>query len=206
MYEAEIHLQQEKDCVLSELSRDYREPVDVEIEALHDGMVTFVIHAEDRVDAFHRQLADAEAVEHLEELGDGALLVTKSSCGAYNAVYGNHGILRRSTHISHERRIYDVLAFDHEHVRDIVLQFKQIGTVTLGRLEEVGDENPTLTDRQLEVVEFALDRGYYDWPRERAGDELADELDISRPTFLEHLRKAERKLLWNAVRSERRKR
>lgn len=52
-----------------------------------------------------------------------------------------------------------------------------------------------LSARQREVLVLARLRGYYRWPREVTVGELADELDIAKPTLLEHLRKAEAKLL-----------
>ncbi|MFC4551301.1 MULTISPECIES: helix-turn-helix domain-containing protein [Halorussus] len=52
-----------------------------------------------------------------------------------------------------------------------------------------------LSDRQREVFELACELDYYTWPREISTRELADELDISKTTLLEHLRKAEAKLL-----------
>lgn len=53
----------------------------------------------------------------------------------------------------------------------------------------------TLTPTQREVFELARERGYYQWPRGVSTRELADELDVSKTTLLEHLRKAEGKLL-----------
>jgi PAS domain S-box-containing protein len=50
-----------------------------------------------------------------------------------------------------------------------------------------------LTDRQFEVVETALSAGYFEWPREHDGGEVAARLDITQPTFNKHLRIAERK-------------
>lgn len=52
-----------------------------------------------------------------------------------------------------------------------------------------------LTDRQREVLETAFEEGYYEWPRECAGEDIAAELDISSATFSEHIQAAERKLL-----------
>lgn len=52
-----------------------------------------------------------------------------------------------------------------------------------------------LTDRQREVLTAAHEAGYYTWPRETTGEELADELDITSPTLHEHLRAAEQKLI-----------
>jgi predicted DNA binding protein len=52
-----------------------------------------------------------------------------------------------------------------------------------------------LSERQREVFELARKRGYYTWPRDVSASDLADELDLSKATVLEHLRKAEAKLL-----------
>jgi predicted DNA binding protein len=52
-----------------------------------------------------------------------------------------------------------------------------------------------LSTRQREVLELAQEMNYYSWPREVTAGDLAAELDISDSTALEHLRKAEAKLL-----------
>ena len=51
-----------------------------------------------------------------------------------------------------------------------------------------------LTDRQLEALQTAYHSGYFSWPRERTGEEVAESLGITQPTFNAHLREAERKL------------
>lgn len=51
-----------------------------------------------------------------------------------------------------------------------------------------------LTDRQLEALQTAYLSGYFEWPRERTGEEVAESLDITQPTLNAHLRAAERKL------------
>lgn len=59
-------------------------------------------------------------------------------------------------------------------------------------------EDPTemgLTDRQHEVLLTAYHAGFFAWPRESTGEEIAELLDISQPTYHEHLRTGERKLL-----------
>lgn len=52
-----------------------------------------------------------------------------------------------------------------------------------------------LTDRQRDVLEAAYSAGYFDWPRGSTAEEVADALGITGPTFLGHIRKAERHLL-----------
>lgn len=52
-----------------------------------------------------------------------------------------------------------------------------------------------LTDRQREVLRTAFEAGYYDWPRECTGADVAAELAITSATFSEHIHAAERNLL-----------
>ena len=49
-----------------------------------------------------------------------------------------------------------------------------------------------LTDRQLAALDAAYFSGYFDTPRTSTGDELADRFGVTRQTFNQHLRKAER--------------
>lgn len=52
-----------------------------------------------------------------------------------------------------------------------------------------------LTDRQLEVLRTAYDRGYFEQPKRANATELGEELGISQSTVTEHLVAAQRKLL-----------
>lgn len=52
-----------------------------------------------------------------------------------------------------------------------------------------------LTDRQQTVLQAAYQGGYFNWPRDSSGEDLADSLGIASSTFSQHLRAAERKLL-----------
>ena len=53
----------------------------------------------------------------------------------------------------------------------------------------------TLTDRQHETLQAAYHAGFFAWPRTNTGEAIADRLGIAGPTFLQHLRAGERKLL-----------
>lgn len=52
-----------------------------------------------------------------------------------------------------------------------------------------------LTDRQRDVLETAFVSDYFEWPRGSTAEEVAASLGISAPTFHEHLRSGERKLI-----------
>lgn len=51
------------------------------------------------------------------------------------------------------------------------------------------------TDRQWAALSAAYHGGYFDWPRGSTAEEVADAMDVSSPTFHNHLRKAQRRLL-----------
>jgi len=56
-----------------------------------------------------------------------------------------------------------------------------------------------LTDRQREVVSEAFRHGYYDIPRKTRSDELAASLGMSNASFVNHRRKAERRIVAEAL-------
>ncbi|MDX1746054.1 MAG: helix-turn-helix domain-containing protein [Halobacteriales archaeon] len=74
-----------------------------------------------------------------------------------------------------------------------------VSSITSGdgrsRTSEREQRLESLTPVQREVFEYARNEGYYEWPRQTSTRELAEGLGRSKTTLLEHLRKAESKLL-----------
>ncbi|WP_276258860.1 helix-turn-helix domain-containing protein [Haloglomus litoreum] len=103
--------------------------------------------------------------------------------------------------------------------RDGGMQFRVVGTATAlqGALADAPDamdvqvervgrfrggaEDPlaSLSERQREALEAALELGYYDRPRTATHDDIAAELDCAPPTASEHLQKAEAALVRAAL-------
>jgi len=54
---------------------------------------------------------------------------------------------------------------------------------------EIGDG---LTDRQSAVLRSAYRAGFFEWPRDVSGEEVAESLGVAPPTFSQHLREAEK--------------
>jgi predicted DNA binding protein len=52
-----------------------------------------------------------------------------------------------------------------------------------------------LTDKQENVLRTAYMSGYFNWPRRTTAEECADVLGIAQPTFSQHIRMAEEKLI-----------
>nr|WP_276223983.1 bacterio-opsin activator domain-containing protein [Halomicroarcula sp. DFY41] len=120
--------------------------------------------------------------------------------GSPIAEYG--GILREAvaepgetTLLVEVPRQADVRSFV-ERIRDVAPSLSLTAQRQLQRQDRTPSElseqvQTALTDRQLEVVRTALAAGYFEWPREHDGSEVATRLDITQPTFNKHLRLAE---------------
>jgi predicted DNA binding protein len=74
-------------------------------------------------------------------------------------------------------------------------------------LEGIGDYHPdseqllsVLTERQQEILEAAVESGYYREPREATHEDVARSVGVSAGTVGEHLRKVEGKVLSSLVR------
>ena len=96
---------------------------------------------------------------------------------------------------------------EHANVREFVDFFTRLypdSTLVRRQDHEFVDEpsygfrselESALTAKQFEALETAFVSGYFEIPRDTTGEETAEVLGISQPTFNNHLRMAQRKLL-----------
>ena len=75
--------------------------------------------------------------------------------------------------------------------------FKVLGLTSIDAKGESLLSKLTPRQRQMLLVAYAL--GYYDVPRRISSDELSRHLNIDKSTIVEHLRKAERKLIGGII-------
>lgn len=108
---------------------------------------------------------------------------------------------------------YRVFSWDKSNILRLVNLIKESGgTVRVESMHQVGLPSFTeemlvpveslitgLTDKQIEVLTSALERVYFESPAPISADEMARLAGLSRSTFMEHLRKAEGKLLSNVL-------
>lgn len=200
MFRAKLYLDLQTDCVLSEVTNRWNTTFAVSHEeVIEDEHITFVIDAEDKVEEFVDSFETAAQVSSVERVDETHLKITKRACGALPVIRSNHGMMEWWDQVNGTQRVFDIVVFRRSDLRNIVAELREIGSVHLAQLTPYRASETLLSDRQAEVVETALQGGYYEWPREADAETLAADLDISHTTFLEHLRKAERTLLETAL-------
>ncbi|MFB6166088.1 MAG: bacterio-opsin activator domain-containing protein [Haloarculaceae archaeon] len=150
---------------------------------------------EDVVDATLVTAYDDEAVFRFTERS--SLVTILADRGVVTSdIESEDGRARVSVEISSEadaRELFEFVADRYERT-DLVgyhERERSIETFEQSR-EELADR---LTDRQLTALRTAYYSGFFEWPRSVDGEELAAMMDISRSTFHQHLRIAERKVL-----------
>lgn len=94
---------------------------------------------------------------------------------------------------------------DHAQLRNVIESLRdQFPGVKVRRLLQadaptadslVCFDKSTLTDRQLEVLQTAHEQGYFEHPRGANAGEVAESLDITTATFVQHLTAAQEKIL-----------
>ena len=88
---------------------------------------------------------------------------------------------------------------EDEELRKLMDVIDTIGEVREMHVQQASfhqeDILANLTDRQREVLVAAKRYGYYDYPRRMNADELSKRVGVSKATVVEHLRKAEGRLM-----------
>ena len=203
MFQSKLFVDLDTEDVLSRMTRQAGRTFAALEERVHeDERITFVLRAEGFVDTFEAQLAGSPRVSEVQRLGETKLLITKEATGALPVIRDNHGKLNGIDLIHGTKRIFSVLTFRRTDVRDIVNGLDSIGTVRLDRLVSIHDKKDVLSPRQREAILLAYEEGYYGWPRDIEAVDLAEQMDIAHSTYLEHLRKAEYKLIQQSLQDD----
>lgn len=98
---------------------------------------------------------------------------------------------------------------DRLTLMDLVSDLSEIGEVEVRQLSLVsGDDSicdfetvnvSLLTDLERETINWAIEHGYYERPRDIGLEEIADHFDVSKSSISQRLRSAERKLVVDAM-------
>ena len=170
--------------------RVYLDAEGADSETLMDGL-----ESDDAVESA-TLVAEHEGRALVEVTMAESLLATLVDHGAVpKEITGENGVARYTIELPYEgdaREVFSLVEdnYDgtdlvgyHEHERPVRTRQEFREAVT-----------DRFTDRQETALRTAFLGGFFDWPREVDGDELATAMDISRPTYHQHLRAAQQKV------------
>ncbi len=88
---------------------------------------------------------------------------------------------------------------EQKNLSDFVEMIKNAGTIRKMTFRKAAyqkaDILAVLTDKQREVMVAAFLNGYFDYPKKISSKRLCQKVNISKPTLLQHMRKAEGRIL-----------
>jgi predicted DNA binding protein len=187
------------DCRVEAAGIDYRP----------DGSLRLYVTAEDadgeRLAALAREDSDVTAVKLITDHEDGclleltvedSLLATLTEFGAVpREVVGEGGMTRFTVELPYEgeaREVFDLV--ERRYPSTDLVGYHERERPVETRQEFRAALSERFTDRQETALRTAYLGGFFEWPRDIDGNELAEAMDISRPTYHQHLRAAQRKV------------
>lgn len=156
-------------------------------------------------DAMIETASDTEAIDDVTAVSDG-------TGDRLQLIHGEHtpettlaelGVSVESTNVTVDRTDVLIEVPTKRMLRTAIEALESLGDhvsvlscTEAGLTERQTNEEPMadLTDRQKTVLQAAYHQGYFEQPRTASAKDVARSLDISHPTFLEHLRIAQGKL------------
>lgn len=94
---------------------------------------------------------------------------------------------------------WQIMAPSREDLQEAVASLEQHAEIAYIRSSSSAHSSEGLTDRQTSALATAVEMGYFDSPRRASIEDVAGRLGISASTAVEHLRKAEKKVLESYV-------
>ena len=163
------------------------------------------------VDLIEFELKEGLSIHELESIGRNEILNVLKSEGdkhtclvryqepeeskAYFKEYDLDLINSTPSIISNEKFTISVIGDQKTLATFIDLIKINVGTVLDMRFQKAAyqkhDILSVLTDKQKEIIIAANHYGYYDYPRKISSKQLSQKVKISKPTLVQHLRKAE---------------
>ncbi len=118
----------------------------------------------------------------------------------------NKGFFTTPVSVYDGKENWSIVLSDEDSKRGFFSLLDEIGEVSIDKIQRMDSlsmalplEYVNLTDRQSESIKKAHSHGYYDFPKKTSSRELAKVVGISQSTLLEHLHKAEHKIISKIV-------
>ena len=104
--------------------------------------------------------------------------------------------------VSSDKVVFSAIG-DQKNLKKFLEAIKLIGNIEKVSFKKTAitgrDILSCLTEKQRKVVIEAMKNGYYDYPRKINSEQLSQKVGVSKATLVEHLRKAEGRLMANIL-------
>jgi predicted DNA binding protein/putative methionine-R-sulfoxide reductase with GAF domain len=188
------------DCRIEVADTDYRPDGTIRLYVTgHDVAPEELLEAtmEDQAVVEATCIVEHEAECLLELVVEDSLLGMLTEYGAVpKTVSAENGVVEFTVELPYEaeaRELFELVEKRHPGT-DLLGYHEREREVETRQDFRAGLED-SFTDRQKTAIRTAYLGGFFEWPRDVDGNELAEAMDISRPTYHQHLRAAQRKVL-----------
>jgi hypothetical protein len=201
MPRAELTLTIPEEIWIGDISRAYPEATFRILAALpgEDSGVGLAEITSTRLETLLDDVDDSESVTALEILshrGETALVQFETSMPLLLFPVQGSGVpLEMPFTLSDGEATWEITA-PRDHLSELGEQLEEFGIpFRVERVEQHVSSEQLLTETQSDLVEAAVEAGYYDTPRECSLTELSERVDIAKSTCSETLHRAEEKII-----------
>ena len=153
----------------------------------------------DDMPALLRDVEAADEIESLELLGhweDTALVQFETSTPVLLFPVQGSGVPLEMPFTIRDGEVRWEITAPQSRLSELGRQLDEFGVpFRVDRVDQHVTSEHLLTDKQRELIETAVDSGYYDTPRECSLTDLAERLDMAKSTCSETLHRAEEKIV-----------
>lgn len=197
------------DLLFNRLARDGRRLESAGSEFLADGSAeVYIVASNVDPEAFIDRVRSDDGVSEvtalvtreseclLDVVVEDSILSTLTKYGAApTSLVAEDGTTQVTVELPYEREARELFSLIEDAYPSAELRrFTDLERPVETRQDFTADISDRLTDRQQMALETAYLGGFFEQPRDVDGNELANAMDISRPTFHQHLRAAQSKV------------
>ena len=151
---------------------------------------------------------EVDLVDSLDDCDSDRLKLEKEVGNCSCPSFRKNGCYPRFRRVEDMKAVAEVFLSSKETLRSLVADLRQSGrnasirSLTIsGKKRDVAEMRAinvaTLTEREKECIEFAVEEGYYDQDRQITLEDIADEFEVNKSTCSERLNSAESKIVKN---------
>lgn len=161
---------------------------------------------EENIKAFIKDIKNDNRIKNLEIEGNTIFFVEVRKDKIPSTFYHQRLIHVKPVFVDAEGYEYwEIASWNKKFLTEFIIKIeKEVGALKILKIEQTKLSEiyfprimPNLTHHQKQAIELALEKGFYEWPKKTNLIKLAKLMSVSVPTFREHLKRAEEKILPN---------